>query len=45
MRMEIRPGEGGADAELFVNELAEAVSKHSGTKITIDGTTRTLERL
>lgn len=45
MRMEIRPGEGGADAELFAEELANAIAKHSGKNISNDGTTKVLERL
>lgn len=43
MRMEIRAGEGGADAELFAQEFAQAVSKHSGEKVVADGTTMILE--
>lgn len=30
MRMEIRAGEGGSDAEHFASELAAAIAKHSG---------------
>lgn len=45
MRMEIRPQEGGADAELFVQEFAEAIFKHSKSKVKVDGTMRFLERL
>lgn len=45
MRMEIRPQEGGADAELFVQEFAEAVAKYSGKKAIAEGTMRVLERL
>lgn len=45
MRMEIRPQEGGKDAELFVEEFAEAVAKHSGKSVAQEGTMRFLERL
>lgn len=45
MRMEVRPQEGGIDAELFVQEFANAVSKHSGKEIKSEGTMRFLERL
>ncbi len=43
MRMEIRPAEGGMDAELFATEFASAVSKHSGEKVVSEGTTKILE--
>lgn len=45
MRMEIRPGEGGADAELFAHQLAQSIAKHSNKEIISEGTTRILERL
>jgi len=45
MRMEIRPAEGGADAELFASEFAASVSKHSGKDVVNEGTTKVLERL
>lgn len=43
MRIEIIPGEGGADAELFAAELAAAISKHSGTSAFDEGSTKILE--
>lgn len=45
MRMEIRPAEGGEDAEAFATELGQAVSKHSGIPMEHDGRTVVLHRL
>lgn len=45
MRMEIRPAEGGADAEVFAVELGQAISKHSGTPIEMTGRTVVLNCL
>lgn len=45
MRMEITPGEGGKDAELFARELGDAVARHTGIEATSDGRTVVLERL
>lgn len=45
MRMEIRPGEGGADAEAFAVELGQSISKHSGTPMTMAGRTVVFRRL
>lgn len=45
MRMEIRPAEGGADAETFAVELGQAISKHSGTPMAMVGRTVILDRL
>ena len=39
MRMEIRASEGGADAEAFALELGQAIAKHSGAVLEMDGTT------
>lgn len=44
-RMEIHPGEGGADAAAFAQELATSVSKHSGTKSRFEGGAFHLDRL
>lgn len=33
IRMEIHPGEGGADAQSFANELAQAIAKHAGVSV------------
>lgn len=43
--IEIRPGEGGADAASFADTLAASLAKHTGATVTVDGTTRTLHRL
>lgn len=43
--MEIHPGEGGADAQMFADELAAAVGKYAGVSPVSDGTTLTLHRL
>lgn len=45
MRMEIRPGEGGVDAEQFVIELSQAVSKHSNKPVSMVGSTAVLDSL
>ena len=45
MRLEIIPGEGGADAEMFASELAQSISKHSGVNVSAEGTTMVLHRL
>ena len=37
MRIEIHPGEGGADAEMFAAELAEAMHRGLGTQTTTAG--------
>lgn len=44
-RMEIHPGEGGADAAAFAGELAEAVSKHSQKAARFEGGAWVLDRL
>jgi protein subunit release factor A len=44
--MEVHPGDGGADAIAFAEQLATALSKHSGrTAVTGTGTTVTFHRL
>jgi protein subunit release factor A len=43
--MEIRPGEGGADAEAFASELATAIAKHSGVSVQTAGKFYVLHRL
>lgn len=43
--LEFRPGEGGADAELFARELATAVAKHSGRSVETVGKFFVLHRL
>lgn len=45
MRMEIRAGEGGTDAEQFVSELSAAISKHSGISGNYVGSTVIFDRL
>lgn len=45
VRMEIHPGDGGADAEAFAAELAGAVAKFAGRKATTQGRIHVLERL
>lgn len=45
MKMEIRPGEGGADASAFAGELAAAIGKHTGTTPVQVGTALVLDRL
>ena len=37
MRIEIHPGEGGADAEVFAVELAEAMQRGLGTQTATTG--------
>ena len=44
-RVEIHPGEGGADARAFAGELAAAVSKHTGTTSAFTGGAFHLDRL
>lgn len=44
-RMEIRPGEGGADAAAFAQELAHGVSKYTGRPVSTVGTAFVLHRL
>jgi hypothetical protein len=44
-RIEVRAGEGGADAQAFVKELAEAISTYIGVPVVFDGTTAVLHRL
>jgi protein subunit release factor A len=45
LRMEIHPGEGGADATAFAHELATAITKHTGTPVRHDGGAFHLHRL
>lgn len=45
MKMEIHPGEGGADASLFAGELAQAIGKHTGVTPVRVGTALVLDRL
>lgn len=45
IRMEIHPGEGGADAAAFAGELAAAISKHARTTATFEGGAFHLHRL
>lgn len=46
LRMEIHPGEGGADAQAFAFELASAVGKFSGRTVQNGvGGTLVLDRL
>lgn len=45
VKLEIHPGEGGADAAAFAGELAAAVAKHSGAKVRSEGGSYTLHRL
>jgi protein subunit release factor A len=45
LRMEIHPGEGGADAAAFAGELAAAVAKHAGTQAHFEGGAFLLHRL
>jgi hypothetical protein len=45
IRMEIHPGEGGADAAAFAGELAEAIGKHAGANVRFAGGAYTLHRL
>jgi protein subunit release factor A len=41
-RVEIHPGEGGDDAALFARELASAVARHAGVRVTPEGRVMTL---
>lgn len=43
--IEIHAGEGGSDAALFAEELAQAISRHSGSPVSSDGTKFSLHRL
>jgi protein subunit release factor B len=45
MKIEIHPGEGGADAQAFAHELAQAIGKHSGRTPATVGTVLVLDRL
>lgn len=45
MRMEIRPAEGGADAESFAVELGRAISTHTGSPMERDGRSVIFSRL
>ncbi|WP_235558811.1 hypothetical protein [Nocardioides sp. Leaf285] len=45
IRLEIHPGEGGADAEAFASELGTAITKHSGTSATHEGRVVAFHRL
>jgi hypothetical protein len=45
VRMEVRAGDGGSDAEMFAQEFAEAVSKHSGASVSTEGKTVVLHCL
>lgn len=45
IRMEIHPGEGGADAQAFANELALSIAKHAGTSVEFTGGAYHLHRL
>lgn len=44
-RMEIHPGDGGADAEVFAAELGDAVARHAGAAAQTDGRIVVLDRL
>lgn len=43
--LELHPSQGGADAETFAQELAEAISKHSSKPLKREGKTLILHRL
>lgn len=43
--IEIYPGEGGADAEQFASQLANAIASYAGTSVEIDGKVLRLHRL
>lgn len=45
IRMEIHPGEGGADAQAFAYELATAIAKHAGVTSEFSGGAHRLHRL
>ncbi len=44
-RMEIHPGEGGADAAAFAQELADAIGKHARATPRFEGGAFHLHRL
>ena len=44
-RVEVHPAEGGADAAAFANELAAAVSKHTGGNVVLEGRVAVVECL
>lgn len=44
-RMEIHPGEGGADAQAFAAELADAIGKFAGVTPSAEGNVLVLHRL
>lgn len=43
--IEVRPGEGGADAAAFAKELASAIGTRAGVPAVADGDTWILHRL
>lgn len=43
--IEIRPGEGGADAASFAADLAASLAKHTGASVETTGTLHSLHRL
>ena len=43
--IEVRPGEGGADAAAFAHELTQAIGAHAGVAPVADGETWVLGRL
>lgn len=45
IRMEIHPGEGGADASAFAGELAAAIGKYAGVTAKFGGGAFHLHRL
>lgn len=45
IRMEIHPGDGGADAEAFAGELAGAIARHANTTVGFEGRVVVLHRL
>ena len=45
IRLEIHPGEGGADAEAFAGELADAIGKHAGASAVREGRVLAFRRL
>lgn len=45
VRLEIHPGDGGADAERFAAELAHAVGVHFGRSARTEGRVWVLDRL
>ena len=36
-RVEIHPGDGGADAQTFATELATALARHTGSTVRVEG--------